>query len=294
MDTRLRDDLDRCFGDGPPVDDTDLLLHRGRTALRRRRLGEGMSALAVTAVVAAGALMSSGTGPSASPDRPPVASSPAAVPAESVSFTIVTDPALTETGVRGPVELTASHQLRLAPGVQLQRVLIDPYDPIVYPASVALVYRWDGKTYWHVLYADGDWSGSGSIKRAADDGGFDAWLAGQVRHPSTSMASVAIDWGRPADHPISADTRAGLHIAPGVRIVRLLTNPYPRVAPASSVAAVYVQDGEAYWFAAIMSGNGGSASSVPAGRGGRTFDEWVSDRADSIERAATGSVRRHE
>jgi hypothetical protein len=288
MDTDLRDDLDRCFGDGPPVDDTDLLVGRGRTALRRRRLVEGISALAVTAVVAVGALAASGSGPGASTDDPPVASTPATTAARSVSFTVVTDPTLTDPT---PVQLRPSHQLRVAPGVELRRIVVDPYDPAVYASSVALAYRKDGMTYWHLQYVHSDGTTTNEFEAARDDVGFDDWLADRVKHPAASTASVATDWGRPADHPIDADTRAGLHIAPGVRIVRLLTNPYPRVAPASSVAAVYVQDGEAYWFAAIMSASGGSASSIPAGRGGRTFDEWVAAHADSIELAATGDVR---
>jgi hypothetical protein len=290
MDTELRDELDRCFGDGPPVDDTDLLLDRGRTALRRRRLVEGISMLAVAAVVTVFALASSASGPAASPDRPPLASSPAAVPAESVSFTVVTDPGLAEADASGLVELTPSHQLRVAPGVELRRIVVDPYDPAVYAASAALAYRWNGTTYWHLLYTHSDDTSTGEFEPARDGVDFDDWLAERVRHPAPSAASVVVDRGRPAAHPIGADARTGLHVAPGVRIVRLVTNPYPRVAPASSVAAIYVQDGEAYWFAAIMSDAGGSASSIPAGHG-RTFDEWVADRADRIELAATGDVR---
>jgi hypothetical protein len=291
MDLDLRDDLDRCFDDGPLVDDTDLLLDRGRTALRRRRLVEATSALAVVTVVAAGAWVASGSGPHATPDRPPVASSHAATTAPSVSFTVVTDPTLTGSS---SVQLLPGHQLRVGPGIELQRIVVDPYDPTTYPASVALAYRRDGKVFWNLQSVHDDGSSSGHTERARDDVDFEDWLAGLVTHPATSATSVAIDWGRPADQPIGADARAGLHIAPGVRILRLLTNPYPRVAPASSVAAVYVQDGETYWFAAIMSGSGGSASSIPAGRGGRTFDQWVSGHANSIERAATGSVRRQK
>jgi hypothetical protein len=286
MDTDLRDDLDRCFGDGPPVDDTDLLLDRGRTALRRRRLVEGMLALAVTAVVVVGALAASGSGPAASPDHPPVASSPAAVATASVSFTIVTDPALAETRAQGPVELTPSHQLRVAPGVELQRIVVDPYDPAVYPATAALVYRWEGKTYWHLLYALSDGTTSGATTRASDDGDFDAWLADQVQHPSSPAASVVVDPGLPAEDPVMVDSKAGLHAAPGVRIVRIVTNPFERVAPAASTAVIYVRDGEAYWFVASTSDTGGAGATTPAGRGDRTFDEWVADHDDMPETPA--------
>ena len=283
MDTDLRDDLDRCFGDGPPVDDTDLLLGRGRTALRRRRLVEGISALAVTAVVAVSALAASGSGPGASTDDPPVASSPAAVATASVSFTIVTDPALTETHVRGPVELTPSHQLRVAPGVELRRIVVDPYDPAVYASSVALVYRWDGKTFWHLLYALSDGTTSEATTRASDDGDFDAWLADQVQHPSSPTASVVVDPGLPAGDPVTVDSGAGLHVRPDVRIVTIVTNPFRRVTPAASTAAIYVRDGETYWFVASVSASGGAVETTPAGDGGRSFDEWIADHADMPE-----------
>lgn len=283
MDTDLRDDLDRCFGDGPPVDDTDQLLDRGRTALRRRRLVEGVATLAVTAVVAAGALMSSGTGPGASPDHPPVASSPAAAATASVSFTIVTDPALAETRVQGPVELTPSHQLRVAPGVELRRIVVDPYDPALYPATVALVYRWDGKTFWHLLYALGDGTTSDATTTPSDDGDFDAWLAGQVQHPSSPTASVVVDPGMPDSDPVMVGSGAGLHVAPDVRIVRIVTNPFRRVAPAASTAVIYVRDGEAYWFVASVSDTGGAGGTVRAGHGGQSFEEWVAHQADLPE-----------
>jgi hypothetical protein len=284
MDTDLRDDLDRCFGDGPPVDDTDRLLDRGRTALRRRRLVEGMSALAVTAVVAAAALVASGAGPDASPDHPPVASSPSAAPAASVSFTVVSDPTLGETlPGQGLVELTSSHQLRVAPGVELRRIVVDPYDPAVYASSVALVYRWDGKTFWHLLYALSDGTTSEATTRASDDGDFDAWLADQVQHPSSPTASVVVDPGLPAGDPVTVDSGAGLHVAPDVRIVTIVTNPFQRVAPAASTAAIYVRDGETYWCVASVSASGGAVETTPAGDGGRSFDEWIADHADMPE-----------
>jgi hypothetical protein len=287
MDTQLRDDLDRCFGDGPPVDDTDRLLDRGRTALRRRRLVEGISALAVAAVVAAGALVTSGTGPGASPDHPPVASSPAAVPAASVSFTVVTDPTVLETlPGQGNVELTSSHQLRVGPGVELRRVVIDPYDPAVYPASVALAYRYDGKTFWRLLYTHSDGSGSGTGMRAADDGDLDAWLSDLVQHPSNSTASVVVDPGLPASDPVMVGADAGLHVAPDVRIVRIVTNPFQRVAPSASTAMIYVRDGEAYWFVVSLSDTGSTGETVPANHGGQSFDEWVADHADLPETPA--------
>lgn len=283
MDLDLRDDLDRSFGDGPPVDDTDRLLDRGRTALRRRRLAEGMSVLAVAAVVAAGAVVASGTGRTASPpDHPPVASSAAPATTSSVSFTIVSDPALPDRLPPGqlPVELLASHQLRVGPGIELQQILIDPYDPAVYPASVALVYRRDGTTFWHLQYVHDDGTGSGATKRAPAGGDFDAWLADQVRHPSPSVTSVVVDPGLPADDPVTVDSGAGLHVAPDVRIVRIVTNPFHRVAPGASTAAMYVLDGRAFWFVASVSDTGAAAATTTAGH---DFDAWVADHADMPE-----------
>ena len=284
MDTQLRHDLDRCFGDGPLVDDTDRLLDRGRTALRRRRLVEGVSALTVAAVVAAGALVASGTGPSASPGHPPVASSPSAVPAASVSFTVVSDPTLLETlPGQGMVELTSSHQLRVGPGVELRRIVIDPYDPAVYASSVALAYRYDGRTFWRLLCTSSDGSGSGAGMRAADDGDFDAWLTDLVKHPSTSSPSVVVDPGLPASDPVTVDSGAGLHVAPDVRIVRIVTTPFEHTAPSASTAMIYVRDGEAYWFVVSLSDTGSAGETIPAGHEGQSFDEWVADHADMPE-----------
>lgn len=50
MNPDIRDQIDRSFGNGPPVDDDDVLV-RARGHLRRRRQTEAVSALAVALVV---------------------------------------------------------------------------------------------------------------------------------------------------------------------------------------------------------------------------------------------------
>lgn len=87
MDTDIRDEIDRSFDEGPPIDDLDLLLDRGRAAVRRRRLAEGASLLLVAGVVTVISLVSTGgstgstsPGPAVSPTASFTPSSPPVVP----------------------------------------------------------------------------------------------------------------------------------------------------------------------------------------------------------------------
>src|SRR4051812_22805510 len=61
-ETDLRDQIERSFGEGPDLPPTRDLLVRGRRALRRRRVAEAGSVLAVAVVAVSGfALVGGGT-----------------------------------------------------------------------------------------------------------------------------------------------------------------------------------------------------------------------------------------
>ena len=70
MDTDIRDEIERSFGDGPPLEDGRRVVELGHRALRRRRVAEGASMLVVAAVAVTGAVLLAG----GSPERaaPPV------------------------------------------------------------------------------------------------------------------------------------------------------------------------------------------------------------------------------
>ena len=67
MDTDIRDEIERSFGDGPALTGDDELMARAHRALRRRRGAESAAAALVTVVALSGAVLLTGDDDSAQP-----------------------------------------------------------------------------------------------------------------------------------------------------------------------------------------------------------------------------------
>ncbi|MFC7493120.1 MULTISPECIES: hypothetical protein [unclassified Nocardioides] len=250
MDTDIRDEIDRSFGDGPPVTGPELLVTRGRAALRRRRLVEAGSMLAV-AVIAVGAtaiVTSGGGGDRATPQ--PAAPSPSATSSDAVDATPPPTrpevPVIVDRGLPLDWPLAAQPDgLHVSPRVKLLKVVDDPLH--VRPDggwSVAVSYRGArGEITWWVGYVDDEGSGSSSSMPARFiHTDFDSWVAREkttfLLDGDAPTAPTTPDGGWPGrtDVPLvrfAGDTE-GLEPLDGVTVLR--QRPHPDL-PASWATA---------------------------------------------------------
>jgi len=145
MDTDLRDELDRSFGDGPPIDNTATLLDQGHRALRRRRVAAGIAALAAVAVVGTGAYaVTPGDPLGVRTDH--VAVDPTTTP-PSPSQTPDAEP----WGKAETVRYSADGQLEVRPGVVVHERIENPYDYTPPQRSDALDLTFDGHRVWTIV-----------------------------------------------------------------------------------------------------------------------------------------------
>jgi hypothetical protein len=167
MDTDIRDEVERSFDEGPPVDDLDLLLTRGRAAVRRRRLAEGASLLLVAGVVAVVALVSMGgstetsapdpagpptttvtpTSPPAVPDpiQPDVDANLTGSPSTAIARLVRTDPRVDPFDA---VDLRSDGTIHVSRDVVVTRLDRHPWTESEGSRAVALVYEQGGVTHW--------------------------------------------------------------------------------------------------------------------------------------------------
>ncbi|HYF71577.1 MAG TPA: hypothetical protein VD864_02085, partial [Nocardioides sp.] len=194
MDTHIRDEIERSFGDGPPLPTHDDLMRRARGSLRRRRLAEAGSTLAVALVAVTGVtLLGSGDGGDASQlpaSRAPAAPRTSAAatqqpvfpperPGDGTGVPVIRDPRLP---ADTPVDVQADG-LHVSPDVEVERLLDDPWGVRSDGDwSVAVAYTAPGAPLtWWVGYLGADGSASAaSIAAAYSRGlGFSAWAVAQ-------------------------------------------------------------------------------------------------------------------
>ncbi len=215
MDTDIRDEIERSFGDGPPLPPSDAVLARGRRALRRRRVVEAGATLAAVVVVAGGATVVAGghqasTAPPAPLATASTTSTPTMTPSPSTAradFPPAPDPApVPDDGL--PEEWGVDLQpdgLHVAPGVTVLRFVDDPYRLRSMGAwSGAAIYRdRSGTTQWYAGYVDPGLGGAGSgiPARNADASSFDDWVDRQ--------GAVLLDHGSPPPGPRASPAAGG-------------------------------------------------------------------------------------
>jgi hypothetical protein len=149
MDT-LQEELDRSFGDGPPLPPADSHLAAGRRALVRRRLASGAASLAAAAVLATGWYAVS-AGASTESDRlagDPTPSATAKAP------TATKGPATDPTDApwpRGELIRYVDGELEVRPGVVVHEHIRNPYGFQPPALSDALDVTWHGKRQWLMI-----------------------------------------------------------------------------------------------------------------------------------------------
>jgi hypothetical protein len=293
MDTEIRDEIERSFGDGPPTEDLGLLLETGRAAVRRRRLVEGGSLLLVAAGVAVIALLSTGNGagstaPSpaatpratqaaeaATPDPTPV------VPDDRPDVVTTEDPDLP---AGEPVSLEPDGTVGVRPGVEVVRTIAHPYGDKALTASAAVEYTWRGTTYWFVGYVE-DGSSGAAVQPVLSTMSFRAWIHEQrpIRGSETDgSADAGGDWPGRADLDLVvflADTQR-LAPLPGATILQQRAHPdlpdsFATADDRSAVAEVRFESKRWYVLARSAAGSDPEFIVVSAGKGGDTLDEFL-------------------
>ena len=125
MDT-LHDQLDRSFGDGPPLTPVEGHLVAGRRALARRRLASGVVGLAATAVLATSWYAVSPSSPNGSPgmagNPTPSATTSATPPAEPSTKDVTETP-----WPQGQLIRYVEGELEVRPGVVVHERIRNPY-----------------------------------------------------------------------------------------------------------------------------------------------------------------------
>ena len=78
---------------------------------------------------------------------------------------------------------------------------------------------------------------------------------------------------------VSLEPDGTLHVAPGVKVVRVVDNPYHRKDPTMSAAVVYRRDGHTYWFAGYVDRLKGGGSASQKAMSEVSFRDWVDEQA---------------
>ncbi|WP_243059628.1 hypothetical protein [Nocardioides sp. SR21] len=276
MDTDIRDELDRAFDDGPPIDDLDLILTRGRDAVRRRRLTEGAGLLLVVGAVAGIAFATSGpsggggsVGPASEPTTSVTPSSPPVVPDVA--------PDVTATGPAWEDDTPVRYHdgaLQIREGVVVHRHLVNPFDYDRPSLSDALDLTYEGQRMWVLAeYRDG---GSGYSATAPSNGwaSFADWVAAQV-----GSAQPGAD-GWPAT--VRLDARGEVVAAPGARILQRTDDPdlgasFAEAGTPTGAAVVTVSDDDKSYFVVwrVIDGELDVITTPPRDTVGATFDELL-------------------
>ena len=133
----LQEELERSFGDGPPLTPVEVRVAAGRRALVRRRAATGVAGLAVAALLAAGwyAVVPGeprGTGQPATDPTPSTTQSPTADPTE-------------KPWEPGTLIRYVDGTLQVRPGVTVHEHITNPYDLDPPALSDALDVTWKGK-----------------------------------------------------------------------------------------------------------------------------------------------------
>lgn len=164
MDTDIRHELDRSFGEGPAHPPVEVPLAAGRRALRRRRALVGAAAAGVMVVAGASyAVAGSGSAPDA--DRPIVAVEPSATP---------------EPWQRAEIVRYTGDELEVRPGVTVHEHLPNPFDHAAPDLSDALDVTWRGQRIWVLTER---LEGRTSVAETGESPGwasFEAWVSDQV------------------------------------------------------------------------------------------------------------------
>jgi hypothetical protein len=273
MDT-LQHELDRSFGDGPPLPPAEDHVAAGRRALVRRRRAGGVAGLAAAAVLAAGwygVSPSSPTGPDRLAGNPTPSTSPSASGPTDDSSTGPTE----APWQRGELIRYVDGRLQVRPGVIVHEHIRNPYGLEPPALSDALDVTWKGRRHWLMIE-----------KRPMPQG--TSWSSSA---PSTGWASFADyvgdqvdangDSGWPATFEL--DDRGRVVPTEGTRVFNRTDDPQlgPDFAPpgATTGAAVVTaagEDGSYFVVWRVIDGKLDVITTPPGDIVGATFEELLS------------------
>ncbi len=284
MDTDIRDELERSFGDGPPITDDGALVRRGRQALRRRRLAEAGTGLVIVAVAITGALIA--TGGSTDSARPPIAGSATAAPESSgpQPYDVVEDAGVTADDL---VTLGADGTVQVVPGLEVVTLLRNPWGIDQDGYAVALKVRYRGTVTWAILASD-DGGGTASFTQPIPGRTFQKWAGANPPYldPNDDPdASAYPGDAPPPGYPIDDAVR----FVPGTEqlvaqegTTILQQRPHPEVgtsfasdADHTAVAEIEYDDGRWYLLARDPADGDPQFIAVPASKGGKTLDAFL-------------------
>jgi hypothetical protein len=177
MDTDIRDQIDRSFGDGPAYVDDGRLLDDGRRALRRRR---GLPVVAAVAVVVVAGVAWASLGRSSSttgqdPLAPP-SSSAAPQPQPGFEYRPASDPDLDGQDAA----IADDGTVLVRQGVEVDQLIENPFEVDPPKHSAALAYHGGSGETWALLLYDRT-SGGGWFEPARQSfPDLEQWVSDQI------------------------------------------------------------------------------------------------------------------
>jgi hypothetical protein len=213
MDTDIRDEIERSFGDGPPVEDSPDLLGLGQRALRRRRLTTTAGAAVLVVALAGTAWSATGspgtsTGPDVATDAPSTSATPEPTPvAGDVTFVPDDDPRL-----GNGLAAYADGTLLVQEGAEVLEYLDNPLDVHTPRLSAGLALRADGQETWLLVTAN---QHSGAVMSAPAHQSMPTLQAWIRELQNTEGSQTLVNFG----------TGSQLVAEPGVEILRQQPDP---------------------------------------------------------------------
>jgi hypothetical protein len=295
----IRDEIDRSFGPGPDTrtvdDELQGLLASGHRNLRRRRVVAGAAAAAAAVAIGGTTVLAAAGG--GSPSGAPLAGEPSATPtgaatpsptppaSKPAGITVVRDQ---EAGMMGmSVSLRPDGKLHVEPGVQVVRIVDNPYHRKAPSISAAVVYRQQGTTYWFAGYVDKNMGGGSANQEAMTEVSFRDWIdeqapiqgKDQVAPPGSDVG----DWPGMVDMQLVRFDGDTERLQPLDAVTMVQQRPHPEVgdsfagADDRSAVAEVTFEGTRYYVLARRPAGGAPAQyiAVKADDGGPTLDAFL-------------------
>ena len=270
----LQEELDRSFGDGPPLVSVDSHVVAGRRALRRRRRAGGVAGLAAAAVLVTGWLAVSPSSPTG-PQR--LAVDPTRSDSPSVSQATEDPPegATEAPWPRGVLIRYVDGELEIRPEVIVHEHIRNPYGYEPPELSDALDVTWRGQRQWLMIEKHPPPQGISESMSTPSDGwaSFGDYVADQV----------SVDGGSGWPDTFRLDDRGQVVPTAGTRVSNRTDDPQlgPTFAPqgaTTGAAVVSVGAEERNYFVVwrVIDGSLDVITTGPDDIVGATFEELLS------------------